>query len=135
MTAKKEVTINTFHRLSSVDVLFETAVCSTCGSTDIYVRGGKWVCVARKEVEMRNDRRRRYNLTELELEIFDATKVCDLCKNPFKSSHDKVVDHEHTANRFRGVLCRTCNVLLGMAKDSTETLAKAILYLEKYREC
>ena len=40
------------------------------------------------------------------------------------------IDHNHDTGKFRGILCLKCNSLLGMANDSPEILAKAIIYLE-----
>jgi hypothetical protein len=39
------------------------------------------------------------------------------------------IDHNHETGAFRGILCLNCNTLLGMAKDSTKVLQKAIDYL------
>ena len=39
------------------------------------------------------------------------------------------VDHCHTNGTVRGLLCHHCNTMLGLAKDSAETLNKAISYL------
>jgi hypothetical protein len=39
------------------------------------------------------------------------------------------IDHNHKTGVFRGILCLNCNTLLGMAKDSTQVLQKAIDYL------
>lgn len=53
---------------------------------------------------------------------------CDICGGlPKKVVHS--LDHDHETGEFRGVLCRACNTLLGMAKDSTRTLKRAIDYL------
>ena len=41
------------------------------------------------------------------------------------------IDHNHETGKFRGILCLTCNTLLGMAKDSSEILKNAIQYLDK----
>lgn len=41
-----------------------------------------------------------------------------------------VVDHCHTTNKVRGLLCNSCNLLLGYAKDSIITLQSAISYLK-----
>jgi hypothetical protein len=41
------------------------------------------------------------------------------------------VDHCHSSNIIRGLLCRNCNLMLGFAKDNLETLKKAINYLKK----
>ena len=40
------------------------------------------------------------------------------------------VDHCHTTNKVRGILCSTCNTALGCFKDSPELLQQAIRYLE-----
>lgn len=39
------------------------------------------------------------------------------------------VDHCHQTGIVRGLLCTTCNMMLGLAKDNKETLMKAIEYL------
>jgi hypothetical protein len=41
------------------------------------------------------------------------------------------IDHDHITNEVRGLLCRDCNVMLGLVKDNTETLKNAIQYLQK----
>lgn len=41
------------------------------------------------------------------------------------------IDHNHETGAFRGILCLNCNTLLGMAKDSTKVLQKAIDYLNQ----
>lgn len=43
------------------------------------------------------------------------------------------VDHDHATLAVRGLLCRTCNVLLGNARDNVELLRRAALYLERTR--
>lgn len=41
------------------------------------------------------------------------------------------VDHCHAYKHVRGLLCRTCNLLLGHAKDSINILTKSIEYLRQ----
>jgi len=57
-------------------------------------------------------------------------KKCALCgdKLLFKNSN---VDHDHNTKKIRGVICRSCNWMLGHAHDSVEILEKAIQYLNK----
>lgn len=42
------------------------------------------------------------------------------------------LDHCHSTNRFRGILCQHCNHLLGNARDSEEVLLGAIKYLNQF---
>lgn len=39
------------------------------------------------------------------------------------------VDHDHATGKVRGLLCSNCNSILGHAKDSVQTLRRAISYL------
>jgi hypothetical protein len=41
------------------------------------------------------------------------------------------LDHCHTTNKIRGLLCPDCNHLLGRAKDTRQILRSAIDYLDK----
>lgn len=56
---------------------------------------------------------------------------CALCKKPFQglSQRDLHIDHCHTTNRVRGLLCMVCNVGLGMMGDNEEGLLKALSYV------
>jgi hypothetical protein len=55
---------------------------------------------------------------------------CAVCRKSFKSLH---VDHCHSKNILRGLLCGNCNRGLGMFKDSPRILRNAIRYLRKER--
>jgi Recombination endonuclease VII len=58
--------------------------------------------------------------------------ACAVCKTSFtKTPH---VDHDHSSNKVRGLLCLSCNTALGNMRDSVEILAAAIEYLNKYKE-
>lgn len=60
--------------------------------------------------------------------------LCAICSKVMKVgfSKDKHIDHDHTKNVVRGILCESCNLLLGHAKDNPEILIKAAEYLKKY---
>jgi len=63
---------------------------------------------------------------------FEETKgVCPICQNEFKNPRDMVIDHSHITNEIRGILCFHCNLVLGHAKESPQTLRAAANYLEK----
>jgi hypothetical protein len=55
---------------------------------------------------------------------------CAICRTPAGERWFDV-DHCHEQKQFRGLLCRSCNVGLGMFKDNAESLHRAIEYLSK----
>lgn len=57
--------------------------------------------------------------------------VCAICgKSPPDSL---VVDHCHETGIIRGLLCRRCNLGLGMLGDTLDSLSSAVRYLKKRR--
>lgn len=62
--------------------------------------------------------------------------VCAICRSAetVKGSGGEIrklsVDHCHATGVIRGLLCYNCNHLLGKAKDNTNTLRAAAIYLE-----
>jgi len=56
--------------------------------------------------------------------------VCDCCGT--LSTTDKLqLDHNHTTKKFRGYLCRSCNIGIGNLGDTVEGLTTAIEYLKR----
>lgn len=75
----------------------------------------------------------RYGLTYEEWEKLreDEDFSCMICGiTEVELGRRLDVDHCHVSNKVRGVLCNSCNVILGRAKDSIEVLKAAIAYLE-----
>lgn len=57
---------------------------------------------------------------------------CAICG---KELHDVfMVDHSHKHGDVRGLLCRQCNVMLGMAHDDEGVLLRAAKYIKKTEE-
>lgn len=54
---------------------------------------------------------------------------CKICGDRFDESSQTCVDHDHTTGAVRALLCNSCNVLLGMAKECPNRLKQAIKYL------
>ena len=71
-----------------------------------------------------------YNLTEEQYNslLENQNFRCKICGKPWTFGTLQV-DHDHKTNKIRGLLCRPCNVLLGMANDNQTILLKAIQYL------
>jgi hypothetical protein len=55
--------------------------------------------------------------------------VCAICETP-PTEEKLFVDHSHSSNEVRGLLCRTCNTGLGLLGDDLASLEKAINYLK-----
>lgn len=76
------------------------------------------------------DYRIRYGLTEAEVDALIAAQngLCAVCE--VEPSTRLNVDHDHVTKVVRGLLCRSCNLMLGFAGDCAERLRKAADYLE-----
>jgi hypothetical protein len=59
---------------------------------------------------------------------------CAICDIDFKSVGAKKVhvDHNHSTDQVRQLLCGNCNTMLGYANENTDTLLKAVDYLKKW---
>lgn len=58
---------------------------------------------------------------------------CAICKSGDPgSSMGWHLDHCHESKKVRGVLCAPCNIMLGGAKDNSDTLESAISYLKRH---
>jgi hypothetical protein len=68
-----------------------------------------------------------------EVEIFLAARsdVCEICGNG-KSYKALAIDHCHTTNKLRGILCDKCNNGIGLFQDNPILLRKAAEYLEAH---
>lgn len=78
-----------------------------------------------------NQRRARYGLSpesfnKLFIQQFGA---CAICENFLDGHKPANVDHDHITGEIRGLLCRDCNLALGLFKDSGELLARAQAYV------
>lgn len=58
-------------------------------------------------------------------------KRCAICRCAEKRGENFAVDHCHKTGKVRGLLCRSCNLALGLVSDSTATLKSAIKYLAR----
>jgi predicted RNA-binding Zn-ribbon protein involved in translation (DUF1610 family) len=56
--------------------------------------------------------------------------VCPICGREMigRKAH---IDHDHKTNKFRGVICRNCNLALGLMEDNIDYLKKMVEYLSK----
>lgn len=82
----------------------------------------------------------RFNLTIEEYDLmFEKQKgLCAICFNPEDAVHHSTgqvqrltIDHCHSSNRVRKLLCARCNKGLGMFVDDITRLQNAIKYLQE----
>lgn len=134
-----------------------TKTCNTCGLSPPHVNFQKTSrkcnrCVYQREREARlkwakaqppNLRRKtvserleyKYGVTlEYKNALIESQgSACAICRSPLELDRPTQVnlDHCHTTGKIRGVLCRKCNVMIGLAGDKVEVLNRAIEYLQK----
>jgi hypothetical protein len=72
-----------------------------------------------------------YGITKIQYEklLFDQNYCCKIC-DKHSSEGYLFVDHSHSTGEVRGLLCRSCNFILGQANDSKEILRRAMEYLK-----
>jgi len=100
--------------------------CKLCMNTDSRER---YHTSHKHDINYKKKRRKRrinnqYNISVAEYETH-LESPCDIC-----GAESKHLDHCHSTGKIRGGLCPRCNHMLGHAKDNTDTLRKAIKYLE-----
>lgn len=91
------------------------------------------------------DRKARLKLYGLTLGAFEALLKsqdgkCAICHRPPQPRRDGKgrqysqldVDHNHSTNKVRALLCYNCNAILGHAHDSSDVLRSAIAYLSEH---
>jgi len=97
-----------------------------------------------EKLELKNFRTKAYFLRKIDLS-FDEFKtllkkqkgLCAICTKPETSKHQSgkqrllSIDHCHTTNKVRGLLCKKCNSAIGFFEDNPVLVKKAYDYLIK----
>lgn len=70
-------------------------------------------------------------LSQFNIILTEQNNRCKICGKEFDRNRRKsmAIDHCHTTNKVKGILCTNCNCGIGHFKDNIESLQKAILYL------
>jgi hypothetical protein len=85
--------------------------------------------------------KRQYGMTPEDYEqMFDEQQgLCALCLRPETDTYPNgvvkrlCVDHDHETGRVRGLLCRACNVGMGLFGESAEMLRRAADHIDYHR--
>ena len=88
-----------------------------------------------KEYNLNYQMKKNYGIQikDYDAMLFAQNGVCAICSKEPPNHHKKRlnVDHCHKTGEVRGLLCDACNRALGLFKDSSDILTKAINYLYK----
>lgn len=144
----------TTHVLSDINPQTKTGTCALCGPVALIWRpyqngGGRWGCVYTRHTVATTAYRYDANykraicphcnqwhrwdrgqgkLCRERLEQ-DRGNQCEVCHD---TPNDGLrVDHDHQTGAVRGLLCRNCNVALGLLKDSRERVGALLDYLSR----
>ena len=85
-----------------------------------------------KELSRKTHIMRKFGITIEEYDAMSSAQngVCAICENPCATGYKLAVDHNHTTGKIRALLCKNCNTAIGLLKENTDTMTKAIKYLE-----
>ena len=88
-----------------------------------------------KEIRARYSRKSKYGLSPAEyLKLMEEQKgACAICKKkPGKAERSLCVDHDHRTDAIRGLLCHSCNFMIGHSGDSVHNLMGGARYLHAH---
>ena len=90
---------------------------------------------ANKDKERERHLIRKYGVTleHYQQLLTEQNGLCAICGKPEPTHKMLDVDHDHATGEVRGLLCTSCNRVLGHAHDSEERLLAAVSYLSSQR--
>jgi len=94
-----------------------------------YYKPPNWSGLERED----NIMRKKYGISTDDFETLLAFQGggCAICSKPISKLRRRMnIDHNHTTNKVRGILCSGCNTGLGHLGDTIDGLKKALYYLE-----
>lgn len=125
------------HTVTSFDAAAMTGECSECGSgVAVFERNGRMNC-SRSAKKMKVKWRHGLDQDALDGLLEVLGHRCQVCRDPFSDDNPYCVDHDHACcpgDRscgacVRGLLCRRCNVGIGMLRDDAAIALAAHEYL------
>lgn len=112
--------------------------------TEVALRAKRWneknpekFKKAREEWAKTHPFHRQKKTYGVDREMYEALLIeqkfcCAICgKHQSEFKNRLGIDHCHVTLKVRGLLCSSCNLIIGHASDECEILEKAILYLKK----
>ena len=105
-------------------------ICPMCDSRKAIsaVTCGRKEC--RRVVHQAKKSAAKYGLNAVEVLWCRRRVACDCCGESFTGGREsRHIDHDHTTGKFRGVVCRCCNLAIGHAKENQARLRACADYL------
>lgn len=86
---------------------------------------------ASKRKNARLSKLRKYGLTQADFDkmLLDQQSACRICGDTLEVGSNIHIDHCHSTNIVRGLLCSSCNLGLGSFKDNPLRLQRGAQYL------
>lgn len=95
------------------------------------IKSAQWATMSPEDRKRSKRTNKKYGINTKEIEFIakSTDNKCHICE----AKTTLVVDHDHAIKEpsYRGLLCNSCNLMLGHAKDDITILEKAINYLKK----
>jgi hypothetical protein len=73
------------------------------------------------------------SLVRFEAMVAEQGGLCYICQLPPAKGRRLVPDHDHRTRTVRRLLCRLCNVAIGMAGEDPDRLRRMADYLEQHK--
>lgn len=123
-----------------------TRKCSKCNivkNLDLFYNdknkplGKSYLCKSCSKAKKRNNEiRKNYGITQQEYEEILKSQnyecaICGRSDTGIERTNRLSIDHCHDTGKVRGLLCNWCNQGLGMFRDDSSLLDKAISYLKE----
>jgi hypothetical protein len=79
--------------------------------------------------------KRKFNLTLEEYNSMSDSQngLCAICQQKCETEMNLAVDHCHTTGKIRGLLCKNCNTAIGLFKEDTDNMLRAIEYIKFHK--
>lgn len=72
----------------------------------------------------------KITLEDYNLLLEKQNEKCKICNQDCSTGKSLAVDHNHETGKVRGLLCKNCNIGLGMFFDNLDFLESAVTYLK-----
>ncbi len=90
-----------------------------------------------KKTASRFKLKKRYHLNHEQILEVESRTHCEVCGVRFSKGRGPTyrnVDHCHTHDTYRGVICRNCNIALGLVNDDPKILQSLIEYINQHNK-